>query len=63
MKIITLAPERPGALAATLELRSRGIVVSMGHSSANVSDADNGVDRYETNLVAESSILQPWRRE
>ncbi|MCK5736751.1 MAG: amidohydrolase family protein, partial [Spirochaetaceae bacterium] len=35
IRIVTLAPERPGALKFIEEIASRGIVVSIGHSAAD----------------------------
>lgn len=50
-KIVTLAPELPGALDAIEYLASRRIVASMGHSSASAADADAGVERGATLLT------------
>ena len=40
LKVITLAPERPGALEMIDRLASRGVKVSMGHTDATYAQAD-----------------------
>jgi N-acetylglucosamine-6-phosphate deacetylase len=40
--LITVAPERPGALALIADLRSRGVRVSLGHSAATLEEARAG---------------------
>jgi hypothetical protein len=45
VKIVTLAPERPGAVSAIQSLHDMGVVASMGHSSADAASADAGVAR------------------
>ena len=42
LKVITVAPERPGALAFIAALRARGVAVSMGHSAATLEEARAG---------------------
>lgn len=51
--LVTLAPELPGALALVEELATRGIIVSMGHTMADVDEANAGYSagiRYATHL-------------
>lgn len=53
VRLVTLAPERPGALPVIAELAARGIVVSAGHSMATLAEAKAGFDagiRYGTHL-------------
>jgi N-acetylglucosamine-6-phosphate deacetylase len=42
LRLITIAPERPGALELIASLRARGVAVSMGHSAATLSEARAG---------------------
>lgn len=42
--LVTLAPEVPGCLAATRQLVERGVVVSLGHSNADVQTARSGME-------------------
>lgn len=51
--LVTLAPELPNALALVEELATQGIIVSMGHTMANVDEANAGYSagiRYATHL-------------
>jgi N-acetylglucosamine-6-phosphate deacetylase len=53
VRLVTLAPELPGALDVVRSLVDRGIVVSAGHSAATVDEARAGIDagiRYATHL-------------
>jgi N-acetylglucosamine-6-phosphate deacetylase len=53
VRMVTLAPELLGALDVIATLRHRGIVVSAGHSMANIGEAKHGITagvRYATHL-------------
>ncbi len=42
LRLITIAPERPGALELIARLRAQGVAVSMGHSAATYDEARAG---------------------
>lgn len=42
LRLITVAPERPGALSLIARLRAHGVAVSMGHSAATYEEARGG---------------------
>ncbi|HEY0248322.1 MAG TPA: amidohydrolase family protein [Gryllotalpicola sp.] len=44
LRLVTLAPERDGALAAVQALTDRGVVVSLGHSGASRAQARTAID-------------------
>jgi len=43
LRLITLAPELPGALEAIRRLAAHGVVVSLGHTNATLEEADAGI--------------------
>ena len=44
LRLMTLAPERPGALGLIRCLRSRGVVASLGHTDATLKEFMAGID-------------------
>lgn len=44
LKVITMAPEIPGALELILRLNQRGVIVSMGHTNATYEEARRGFE-------------------
>jgi N-acetylglucosamine-6-phosphate deacetylase len=60
IRLVTLAPELPGALEVIAALSSRGVLVSTGHSNATWAEAVAGFDagaRYGTHLFNAMSSL------
>lgn len=43
VRMITLAPERPGALDTIKKFNKEGIIMSIGHMAANYQEAGNGI--------------------
>lgn len=50
MAIITLAPEKVGALETIEDLSKQGITMAVGHSTANLSDGEKAVQK-GSNLI------------
>ncbi|MCA9322158.1 MAG: N-acetylglucosamine-6-phosphate deacetylase [Planctomycetes bacterium] len=44
LRMVTLAPERPGALGLTRALVRRGVLVSVGHSAATIDEVQRAAD-------------------
>ncbi|HTQ08759.1 MAG TPA: N-acetylglucosamine-6-phosphate deacetylase [Fimbriimonadaceae bacterium] len=44
LKVVTLAPEIPGALELTSRLMKRGVIVSMGHTNSTYDEARRGFE-------------------
>lgn len=60
IRLVTLAPEMPGALEVIAALASRGVLVSLGHSNATFEQAVAAFDagaRYGTHLFNAMSAL------
>ncbi len=60
VRLVTLAPELPGALDLVAALVARGVVVAAGHSAATFAEAQAGLDagiRYGTHLFNAMSAL------
>ena len=44
IRLVTIAPERPGAIGVISQLRQAGIVVGIGHTDAKDTDIDQAVE-------------------
>jgi len=68
IKIMTFAPELPGALELTVRLKELGIVAAAGHSSARDDDVLAAMDRGLSHIIhiwsAQSTTTRegPWRK-
>jgi len=59
LKLVTLAPELPGALEAARTLAARGVVVSMGHSDATVPVARQAIEVGATTVTHIFNGMRP----
>jgi N-acetylglucosamine-6-phosphate deacetylase len=60
VRLVTLAPELPGAEQVIPYLTRRGVVVSMGHSDATYDEAARGVDRGATLVTHLFNAMRPF---
>ena len=60
VKIITLAPEMPGALAIIKRCCDRGIKVNMGHSDATYKEAERGKRAGATGITHLFNAMRPF---
>ena len=58
LRMLTLAPERPGALAAIRQLTAAGVVVSLGHSDA---DAPTTLQAIEAGATCVTHVFNAMR--
>jgi N-acetylglucosamine-6-phosphate deacetylase len=60
IRLMTLAPERPGAIERIHSLRKRGVVVSLGHSNATLEAFRAGVDAGATMATHLYNAMSPF---
>jgi N-acetylglucosamine-6-phosphate deacetylase len=59
IKLVTLAPDRPGAIGHIRRLREQGIVVSLGHTDATYETFESGVDAGATMATHLFNAMSP----
>ncbi len=65
IRLVTIAPERPGAIGVISQLRQAGIVVGIGHTDAKDTDIDRAVEagaRLSTHLGNGAHAVLPRHR-
>ncbi len=62
LKVITLAPELPGAKTAIQSFRQAGVVVAMGHSAASAEQAQAAADEDVTLVTHLGNAMSPWHQ-
>ena len=59
-KILTIAPELPGALECVAAARAAGLVVALGHTNATYAEAEAAVDRGARHSVHIFNAMRPF---
>jgi N-acetylglucosamine-6-phosphate deacetylase len=62
LKMITLAPELPGALEVIREARRAGVIVSVGHSDATYDDARRAFEAGATHVTHLFNAMRPFHQ-
>lgn len=60
LRVITLAPERPGALELITRLMKRGVIVSMGHTDATFDQARQGFEFGASHATHFFNAMRPF---
>lgn len=60
LRVMTLAPERPGAMKWIRKLRERGVIVSLGHTNATVEEFVRGIDAGATMATHLFNAMSPF---
>lgn len=60
LRLMTLAPERPGAIARIKRLRECGVLVSLGHSDATFEEFEAGVEAGATMATHLYNAMSPF---
>mmetsp|Transcript_12657 Transcript_12657/g.19035 ORF Transcript_12657/g.19035 Transcript_12657/m.19035 type:complete len:418 (+) Transcript_12657:60-1313(+) len=60
VRLVTLAPELPGALDVISELKDTGCIVSMGHSNATFEQGVNGIKSGATLITHLFNAMKPF---
>ncbi|MEX2627692.1 MAG: N-acetylglucosamine-6-phosphate deacetylase [Ilumatobacteraceae bacterium] len=58
--MVTLAPERPGALELIAELTAAGVVVALGHTDADAAQFQAGLDAGATHVTHLFNAMRPF---
>jgi N-acetylglucosamine-6-phosphate deacetylase len=61
LRVMTIAPERPGAIERIRRLRERGVVVSFGHTDATYEEFVRGIDAGATLVTHLYSAMSPFQ--
>ncbi|MBN1594376.1 amidohydrolase family protein, partial [candidate division FCPU426 bacterium] len=62
LKMVTIAPELPGAEEAIRAFRKEGVVVSLGHSLATVAEARQAADWGATAITHLGNAMRPFHQ-
>ncbi|HEX6508306.1 MAG TPA: N-acetylglucosamine-6-phosphate deacetylase, partial [Chloroflexota bacterium] len=60
VRLVTLAPERPGAMEWICKLRDRDVIVSLGHTNATASELIRGIDAGATMVTHLFNAMSPF---
>jgi N-acetylglucosamine-6-phosphate deacetylase len=60
LRIVTLAPEIPGALEMTARLIDQGVIVSIGHTNATFDEARNGFEFGAAHATHTFNAMRPF---
>jgi N-acetylglucosamine-6-phosphate deacetylase len=61
LRIVTIAPERPGALALIRRMRDAGVVASLGHTDATFAELVAGVDAGASFVTHLYNTMRPFQ--